>query len=206
MEKKNYTGKEIRLCEDGKYRWVYELNMFTNPVIILTVAKVLGGVILGMWAFFGLILFVFSGDWDGLWGMTQGMLVALGVLAVLLIPAYLIICWMYHGKYVVLFEMDEQSVVHIQLPRQFKRAQALGLLTTLVGLAAKRPSVAGAGLLTASRQSSTSTFKNVRKVKACPRRHLIKVNQLFEKNQVYAAPEDFDFVYEWIRSRCPGAK
>ena len=205
METK-YQGKEIRLCEDGKYRWVYELNMFTNPTILFTVAKVLGGVILGMWAFFGLILYVFPGDWEGLWGMTKALFFVLALMGILLILAYLVICWMYKGKYVVLFEMDQTQVVHTQLPRQFKRAQALGLLTALVGLASKRPTTAGAGLLAATKQSSTSEFKNVRKIKACPRRHLIKVNQPFNKNQVYASREDFDFVLEWIRARCPKAK
>jgi hypothetical protein len=36
--------------------------------------------------------------------------------------------------------------------------------------------------------------------------HVIKVNQLFEHNQVYVRKEDFDFVYNYIKSRCPKAK
>ena len=205
MEKKNYQGKEIRLCEDGKYRWVYEMNMFRNPTILFTVAKVLGGVILGLWLF-GLILMLFEGDWDAMLGMTKVLGIVMGVMAVLTILGYLVVCWMYHGKYIVLFEMDEKSVKHIQLPRQFKRAQAMGLITALVGLAAKRPTTAGAGLLAATKQASTSEFQHVRKVKAYPRRHLIKVNQPLSKNQVYVEAEDFDFVLDWIRTRCPKLK
>ena len=206
MEKKDYQGKEVRLCEDGKYRWLYEMNMFRNPTIILTVAKVLGGVLLGLWLVFGLLLSAIEGNWDGLLGMTRVLGIVMGVMAVLLVIAYLILCWMYHGKYIVLFEMDEKSIKHIQLPRQFKRAQAMGLITALVGLAAKRPTTAGAGLLSATRQASTSDFKYVKKVKAYPRRHLIKFNETLNKNQVYAATEDFDFVLDWIRTRCINAK
>ena len=206
MEKKDYQGKEVRLCEDGKYRWLYEMNMFRNPTILFTVAKVLGGVILGLWLVFGLLLSAIEGNWDGLLGMTRVLGIVMGVMAVLLVIAYLILCWMYHGKYIVLFEMDEKSIKHIQLPRQFKRAQAMGLITALVGLAAKRPTTAGAGLLSATRQASTSDFKYVKKVKAYPRRHLIKVNETLNKNQVYAATEDFDFVLDWIRTRCINAK
>ena len=206
MEKKDYQGKEVRLCEDGKYRWLYEMNMFRNPTIILTVAKVLGGVLLGLWLVFGLLLSAIEGNWDGLLGMTRVLGIVMVVMAVLLVIAYLILCWMYHGKYIVLFEMDEKSIKHIQLPRQFKRAQAMGLITALVGLAAKRPTTAGAGLLSATRQASTSDFKYVKKVKAYPRRHLIKVNETLNKNQVYAATEDFDFVLDWIRTRCINAK
>ena len=82
----------------------------------------------------------------------------------------------------------------------------MGLIAALVGLAAKRPTTAGAGLLSATRQASTSDFKYVKKVKAYPRRHLIKVNETLNKNQVYAATEDFDFVLDWIRTRCINAK
>lgn len=206
MEKKDYQGKEVRLCEDGKYRWLYEMNMFRNPTIILTVAKVFGGVLLGLWLVFGLLLSAIEGNWDGLLGMTRVLGIVMGVMAMLLVIAYLILCWMYHGKYIVLFEMDEKSIKHIQLPRQFKRAQAMGLITALVGLAAKRPTTAGAGLLSATRQASTSDFKYVKKVKAYPRRHLIKVNETLNKNQVYAATEDFDFVLDWICTRCINAK
>lgn len=205
MEKKNYQGKEVRLCEDGKYRWVYEMNMFRNPTILFTVAKVLGGVILGMWLL-GLIIMLFEGDWDAMLGMTKVLGIVMGVMAVLTILGYLVVCWMYHGKYIVLFEMDEKGIKHIQLPRQFKRAQAMGLITALVGLAAKRPTTAGAGLLAATKQASTSEFQHVKKVKAYPRRHLIKVNETLNKNQVYAEPEDFDFVLDWIRTRCPKLK
>ncbi len=205
MEKKDYQGKEIRLCEDGKYRWVYEMNMFRNPTILFTVAKVLGGVILGLWLL-GLILFLFEGNWDAMLGMTKVLGIVMAVMGVLTILGYLVVCWMYHGKYIVLFEMDEKGIKHIQLPRQFKRAQAMGLITALVGLAAKRPTTAGAGLLAATKQASTSEFQHVKKVKAYPRRHLIKVNETLNKNQVYAEPEDFDFVLDWIRTRCPKLK
>ena len=47
--------KNIILGEDGKYRWVYELPMLKNPVILMTVWRVLliSGLIL---AGFGLIM------------------------------------------------------------------------------------------------------------------------------------------------------
>jgi hypothetical protein len=102
--------------------------------------------------------------------------------------------------------MDENEVKHIQLPRQFKKAQALGLLTALVGVASKRPTTAGAGLLSAARNSSTSEFRLVRSVKARRRLNVIKVNQLLNRNQVYVPDEDFDFVYDWIKSRCTNVK
>ena len=41
VESKSYQGKEVRLCSDGKYRWVYEMNMLKNPTIFFTVLKVM---------------------------------------------------------------------------------------------------------------------------------------------------------------------
>ena len=201
-----YENKEVTLCDDGKYRWVYEMNMITNPTIFLTVFKIFFWIILVMWAVFGLFLYVFAGDWEGLWGMTKAALIGLGVMAVLTLLGVLVLAIIYGGKYIVLFEMDENEVAHIQVPRQFKKAQALGAITALAGGAAGRLSTAGAGLLSATKNASTSEFKNVRSVKACRRLNVIKVNQLLNKNQVYVPDADFDFVYDWIKSRCVNAK
>ena len=201
-----YENKEVKLCEDGKYRWVYEMNMITNPTIFLTVFKIFFWIILVMWAVFGLILYVFPGDWEGLWGMSKAALAGLGIMAVLTVLGVLVLAAIYGGKYVVLFEMDEKKVKHIQVPRQFKKAQALGALTALAGVAAHRPTAAGAGLLAAGKNSSTSEFKLVRSVRAHRRLHVIKVNQLLNRNQIYVPDEDFDFVYDWIKSRCTNVK
>ena len=201
-----YENKEVTLCDDGKYRWVYEMNMITNPTIFLTVFKIFFWIILVMWAVFGLILYVFVGDWEGLWGMTKAALIGMGIMAVLTLLGVLVLAIIYGGKYIVLFEMDENEVAHIQVPRQFKKAQALGAITALAGGAAGHLSTAGAGLLSATKNSSTSEFKLVRSVKAHRRLHVIKVNQLLNRNQVYVPDADFDFVYDWIKSRCVNAK
>ena len=206
IESTTYQGKEVRLCNDGKYRWKYEVNMYTNPAILITVFKVFFFTIVGLYAVFGFFLYVIHGDWQGLWWMTKGMLIALGGFAVLCVLGYLVVAWMYGGKYVALFEMDEDQVKHTQLPAQFKKAQKVAFLTVLVGLLAKRPTTAGAGALAASRQSSTSEFVHVKSVKSRRRMHLIKVNQLLNRNQVYVPDEDFDFVYNYIKSHCPKVK
>ena len=203
----NYSaGPEIQLCDDGKYRWVYELNMFRNPTIFLTVFKIFFWIIFIGWAVFGFFLYVIHADWQGLWGMTKAAGIGLGVFLVLTILGYLAVAAMYKGKYIVLFEMDEKGIAHIQIPRQFKKAEVLGLIAAMAGLAAGRPSAAGAGLLAATKQSSTSEFVHVKKVKAYRRRNLIKVNQLLNKNQVYPPAGQFDFVYEFIKAHCPNAK
>ena len=207
LENKTYQGKEVRLCADGKYRWVYEMHLLKNPTIFLTVLKVML-ISIGIVWLFGMIITVFQGDmnleWFMFWlkviGIMLGIFVGLAIISILIMAAIL------RGKYVVLFEMDEKEVVHIQMPRQVKKAEVIGLITALVGLAAKNPTTIGAGMLAASKSKSTSVFANVRRVKARRRRNLIKVNQLLFKNQVYVPDEDFDFVYDFIKTRCMNAK
>jgi hypothetical protein len=206
LEGKNYQGKEVRLCSDGKYRWAYEMNLLKNPTIFWTVLKVMM-ISWGIVWLFGLIVALFQGDldlqyflfWLKLMGILFGVLIALTVVGILITAAIL-------GKYVVLFEMDEKQVTHIQMPRQVKKAEVIGLITVLVGMAAKSHTAMGAGMLAAAKTKSTSEFVNVRRVKGRRRLNLIKVNQLFNKNQVYVADEDFDFVYDYIKSRCINAK
>ena len=204
FENKSYQGKEVRLCSDGKYRWVYEMNMLKNPTIFFTVLKVMM-ISLGIVWLFGLVIgignmsldyFLF---WTKLTGIMIGIFFVLTIIGVLITAAVL-------GKYVVLFEMDENEVTHIQMPRQVKKAEVIGLITALVGAMAKSPTTMGAGMLATAKTKSTSEFVNVRRVKARRRFNLIKVNQLFDKNQVYVADEDFDFVYNFIKSRCINAK
>lgn len=204
FENKSYQGKEVRLCSDGKYRWVYEMNLLKNPTIFFTVLKVMM-ISLGIVWLFGLVIgignmsldyFLF---WTKLTGIMIGIFFVLTIIGVLITAAVL-------GKYVVLFEMDEKGVTHIQMPRQVKKAEVIGLITALVGAMAKSPTTMGAGMLATAKTKSTSEFVNVRRVKARRRFNLIKVNQLLDKNQVYVADEDFDFVYNFIKLRCINAK
>jgi hypothetical protein len=203
---KNYQGKEVRLCNDGKYRWAYEMHLLKNPTIFLTTLKVMF-ISVGIVGLFMLVVTAIRGDLDLEWfqfwlkliGIMAGIFVGLTIISILIMAAIL-------GNYVVLFEMDEKEVVHIQMSRQVKKAEVVGLITALVGVMAKNPTTIGAGMLAASKSKSTSEFANVRHVKARRRLNLIKVNQLLNKNQVYVADEDFDFVYNFIKAHCPNAR
>lgn len=206
IEDTSYEGKEVRLCKDGKYRWKYEMNMLTNPTIFLTVLKVFGGVVIGLFLVFGFFLYAIHGDWAGLWGMAKAMLIAMAIFFGLTILGVLLVAAKYGGKYIVLFEMDEKGIVHMQEPKQFKKAQKMGAVTAMAGVAGGSFSTAGAGMLAASKNASVSEFDKVRRVKPSRWLRVIKVNQPFNYNQVYVQKEDFDFVYDFIKSHCPKVK
>ncbi len=189
----------------GDYRWTYRLNLLTNPVVALTLVKVLGLALLGVAAFLFLLTL---GDGFAAAGtlflqiLGYGALLSLALTAVGLLLTSLIL----GGTYDVRFDMDEKGVSHTQLPRQFRRARAAAYATALLGALAGRPSVAGAGLLAGQKQMSRSVFSRVRKIRALPSLHAILLSGGMERNQVYAAPEQYAFVLDYIVSHCPRAK
>ena len=206
MSPNDYSGSRVALCEDGKYRWTYPLDMLKNPSILFVLLKIFG-ILLSIPLLIALISAAANNDWQKIWdGFIKIWLIVMVVFFVIILISYLIVVWMNGGKYVVNFTMDDKRLIHEQVPVQYDRARKVGLLAALVGIFAKRPSAAGAGALAASRDTSVSVFDNVQRIKPRRGQNLIKVNQRLERNQVYVPDEDFDFVLDFIRKHCPNAK
>ena len=204
---KNDVNEHVRLYPDGKYRWVYEVNMLTNFSILFDVWKVLG-ISMGILVLLFVVIAVFDGDWDV--DMLIGMASTLGIVALVMLVLGLIGYFVYATisgwKYAVLFIMDEKEVVHQQMPNTVKKGQLIGALTILAGLASGRPGAVGTGVLAQSRLSMTSTLAHVERLISCRKMNLIKVNERFEKNRVYVNTEDFDFVYNFLITHCTHLK
>ena len=48
----NYNASDaVTLYPDGKYRWVYEMNLYTNPTILFLVLKIFFWICFGLWVF-----------------------------------------------------------------------------------------------------------------------------------------------------------
>ena len=200
--------ENIWLCPDGVYRWTYEFSMLKNPTIIITVWKVLG-ISVGTVMAFVVLIGLFEGnyqsadDWKGLGVL---FIILTGIMLCLSIIAYFILAAMYGWKYQVLFEMTDEYVRHIQMPKQFKKAQALGWVTAFVGAVSGKPTIAGIGLNTSAGSTMTTELKNVAVLKIRRRWNTIHVNQKLDKNQVYAENVDFDFVENFLKEHCKNAK
>jgi hypothetical protein len=200
--------ENIYYCPDGKYRWTYELNMLTNPIILLTIWKIFGILIL-VQLVLSFLLDAFEGNvagWFTDYLLTPGVLIVPGILFGLSLIAYVIVACIYGLKYIVLFEMDEKGVDHIQMPKQFKKAEGLAWLTTMAGLIAGNYTTAGSGILAGAKNRSTSQYEHVKKIVRKKGFNCIMVNEIMEKNQIYAADADYEFVWEFITRKCPGAK
>lgn len=193
-------SKNISLCNDGSYRWVYECNMYRNPVILFTLYKIFFFISLGIYLF---MLFMEAMTRDVVLNtfeeMTVAALVIFLILIVLSTISYYILALIFGGKYCVLFEMDEKGISHTQMQEQVKKAEILGYITALVGAASDNPAVTGTGLMASSKASIYSDFSKVKKIKPIKRQHTIKLKALFSNNQIYAENEDFDFVLNYIK-------
>ena len=189
-----------KINNDGqKFTWRYEMSLFKNPNIFLLTAKVLFWTVVGV----GLFLILMTGIADGfsLEGLMFGfklMLLMLGIFAVLLVLGFLLYAAIMGGKYIVDFTMDEKEIVHEQIAEQAKKARNIGIATAVVGLVTRRPTTAGAGLMS-MRNTSTTEFEYVRKVILNKRRSVIKLYG-GGSNEVYVDGEDFDFVRDYIKA------
>ena len=209
LEDVKYDGRKVRLCTDGKFRWTYPMSMIKNPVLFFTVFKILGGILAVI-----LIFVIFLSHWKDI---TNGNLevilhdlrifgyIMLGCL-VITIFAYLIVAAQYGWNYIIRFTMDEEGVLHDQIPAQKRKARKMGKAVAGAGLLTGSPGRVGQGMLIASHTSLSSDFKLVRKVKPLRKWHTIKVSEPFAKNQIYCDSEDFDFVLNYIREHCPKLK
>lgn len=198
-------GDRVTLCADGKYRWVYEFPMLRNPTLLFTVWKVLA--IAGLVP--ALITVLSDIGRNGARAFLTGLQmwgVMLGITGAVAVIAYLIVAAGYGWKYIVLFEMDEEGILHAQQKKQVSKAKAMGIVTALAGAAAGKPQVAGAGLLSTTHTSLRSTFSRVKSVKGYRSRETIKLDEPFAKNQVYVSDADYDFVWDYITHHCPNAQ
>ena len=200
-------SRNITFHEDGKYRWSYEYSLFKNPTIFILICKIFFFVILGIFVFMT-VLFALENDNF----FREGFLDILKIFGFILLGAvavvglsYLIYAAIMGGKYSVTFEMDDKGVLHKQEPRQAKKARGIGTAAAVTGLATGNFGMVGAGFAS-QRTDMYSDFSKVKKVKAYPSRNLIKVNATLNHNQVFAADEDFDFVYNFILSHCMNLK
>ena len=202
-----FQSDRVTLCQDGKYRWVYDVNLFTNPTVFFDVVKVM---LLSLVIMVALVLLIglLSGnlEWDLVKSMGVGL--AWGSLFVtgLSLLGYIVYAIIVGGKYTVLFTLDEKELVHQEYGKTLEKAKLIGELTMLAGAAGGRVGTVGTGMLAKSRTTMTTELKKVRRV--TPRRWMntIKVNQLLDKNRVYVKKQDFDFVYQFLCEHCVNRK
>lgn len=206
VEAAEHLSPNILRGSDGVYRWVYELSLFKNPTILFMLWKIFGGIFAGIYLFVFILQAADFGLEQALEDMGLFPVWFLLGMVVLTSLSYAVYALIMGGSYCVLFEMDDEGVKHTQLSKQFKKAQVIGKIGFWMGLAAGNLSMAGQGLITASRQSMHTSFSSVKRIVPLKRRGVIKLNETLHRNHVYAEMEDFDAVFRYIGLRCQNTK
>lgn len=190
---------------DGVMRWVYEMNMWKNPTLVITIWKVL---LLAALAPALLVFFLNLGDGFGssLLAFIKIIGIVVGIVTGLMLLAYPLVAILNGGLYCVMFEMDDKSVKHTQMQKQFKKSQLLSMVVILAGVVTGNIQATAAGILAGSKQSSISCFEKVQSITVNEKQHVIYVNENLTKNQVYADTVDFAFISNAIIGRCKKAK
>jgi hypothetical protein len=88
-----------------------------------------------------------------------------------------------------------------------RKQQVINEIAAMAGVAADEPGMVASSILSATFTAWNSEFRKVRHVIPVRRRDLIKVNELLTKNRIFVDdPEDYEFVLNYIRQRCPRVK
>lgn len=204
MTEKEKDPYRVTFYGDGSYHWVYEVDLIRNPMFFFLVWKIFFFIYLGI---FTVVCIADASNW----GVKHVLkdLPFLGYfligMTVVIAMGYLLYAAIMGGKYIVEFKMDKKGFVHRQIASQAEKARKLGRATMFAGAASGKVGVIGTGI-NAQRTEMSTEFARVKKVKPYPRLHMIKVNETLEHNQIYARPEDFEFVLEYILAHCPNLK
>ena len=199
-----YVSKNVVLCTDGKYRWVYEMSLLKDWSIFWLVMKVFIGVILGM-GVIGFIIELF-GDHEYRF-IFEMMGIMIGIFAVLGILGYLLYAAIMGGKFCVLYTMDDAGILMEQQAKQAKKAEIIADLLVLAGALSGNVTTVGMGLSSARRTSMYSTFKGTKKLTAMPKKEVIKMDAPMDHNRIWCEDDDdYNFVWNYIKSRCEGAE
>lgn len=191
------------MTPDGKgvYHWRYSVNLYRNPGLLWLFYKVFGGI------FAGCMLFVlFLGDFkvspEGVkWG-----LIGFAVMIAIVTLAYYIYALIQGGRYTWDFEMDAEGVKGVQVANEAKRNKVLGTVVAVMGAATGNLTQMGVGTMVAADDERYSQFATVSKVKPDRKHNTLNIHNGLFHEQVFVGDEDFDFVLDYIISRCPKLK
>lgn len=192
----------LRKHEDGSYTWLYIMDMKQDRSILWIVLKILG-------ACFGLIFAVLAfASWQSGfdWGMMGVVLLCFAVILVIGVFSYWLVGMMYQWEYYMEYRMDEEGIRFSQTGDQAEKTKMIAGLTALAGAAAHNAGTMAAGMAARNGTEAYSEFKSVKRLRMDRKHHVIHVTSPFLFNKVYVPDEFYDFVWDYIASRCPNAR
>lgn len=197
----NRVNQDFRLCDDGVYRWVFVYDLWKNYTVILEIEKFLIIICLAIMIILGVLETPEKGFVKRLLSAAEEAGVMLAIITVLLVVSYPIYCFLNKGKYCVLFEMDDSSIMHTRMEKEVKHEELVEWLWAANEILDSRLLSTGLSIATASSASMETIFADVRKVTVSERGKTITLICRATRNQVYVPDEEFEFVKNFILER-----
>lgn len=174
-----------------KMEWSIKVSIFKNPVIL----KQLGIAIGIPFGSLILILVVLTKE-------IKYKIYVIGLIFALFFLTYILIRFVYGGKYALKFTIDDNGIYTHTEETQSKKNNIINKLTILLGILSRKPTVMGAGVLANSRQNTIIRWRNIRRIKLYPRYHTIMVyGRIGENIGVFCTKENYDEVEWFIKSK-----
>ena len=197
------VNQDFRLCDDGVYRWVYVYDLWKNYTVILEIEKIFILTAMVIMIIQGLLGIREKGIVRRLVSAAQEAGVILAVMSGLLLISYPIYGLLSKGKYCVLFEMDDRSIMHTRMEKEVKREDLVEWLWAANEILDSRLLSTGLSIATASEASIETVFADVRKVTVSRKGKTITLRCRITRNQVYVPDDEFEFIRDFILERCP---
>ena len=197
--------ERVKLCEDGKYRWIYKMSTLKNPTMMIRMGKILGVTLLVVYIVAQLASL--TGEGENSFRYTVEMLTpAILIILAVYVVSYLLWVLLCGGTYVCAFEMDDGGILHAQGQNKTEKQKLIEQMAVLMGLVSPVAGILGSGMMAAVNSSWKSSFFAVTSLKAKRRYNAIYLNEPGCKNIIYVDDRDFDFVWSYIKARCGEAK
>jgi hypothetical protein len=180
--------------------WDIDMPLLSNRFFLYDLGKVL----LGSWILFMAAYVPMAAASGNLRGLGSVMLLMLLCLLIVLFLFVWIALLFFRNVYPVRYLISTQGIGWEMLSRRGKIASRLAIVA---GILAGKPGVAGAGLLSAARESGLIEWSQVRKIKTYPAIGVINVmNNWRVVMRIFCAPDDYPLFIEWLRWGAPAAQ
>ncbi len=188
--------------DDGSYKWIYGMDMMKEKSMMKIVLIVMNIVFIPI-----LLLLFFLSLRDGF--RLQEAMLFFGVYVVIMIICVLstwFVNLMYKGSYMMLYQMNDEELAFAQVRDQAQITKMIASAHAAVSSAAgEAGGVISGTALTLAPNTTYTTFKKVRSIRANRKDHLIWVNSFMLFQMVYVTEEYYDFVLNYILERCKKA-
>lgn len=199
--------KGIKETGTNHYTWVYDMNLLKEPIVFVTVLKIL---ILSIQVpvLLLLILALFEGNLQSDIGkIFMVELVLLGIVFLLSVVGYYLIYMPIHGvRYLILYEMDAYKIRFIESGKHQKRNQIFNYIGIAAGFMIGDMTVVGASLLANARRQMTTEYKDILKIIIYKRRYIKLISKDMTRNLICYEAGDQEFIVNFIKGRALMAK